>query len=544
MKKILLFLMLASLNLVAQTPIWHYTFNGNSSPVNPQGNYGGSLFKVSGGTTNASNFGKDRFGNSGSSLIVKNQTDFTYYANLANLPQGNNPRSFSFWLRIKNPGNQSLFSYGGTTNSNMFGMSIPSTTTVAYIVTGPTTYAQFSNQWHPRYVSTNSSDQDAWIHYIVTAEASGTKIYKNGVLMATNPITLTTSGTNIRFGLPLMDSNTTDNTLDFLLDDFKIYNQVLTQAQIKQMYVDEVAFNPTNLVAYYGFENNLDCTNNSAYNLTAQNPAENTYETGIIGQSRRFLYNPVYNDAIGQAINYGEFTIMAWEKTNVNQSGLDFATVYELGASLYARRRQSLFKTGYASNATTFLGEGSTSINPISEWVHHTVTVKNYNGSFNAVYYRNGELLSKTADNTATTSVYSFINKFVIAGGIDGNGNLLTSKRLQNSNIDEVYIYNRVLNQPEILATMYRTTAPTFLATKETKKDNLISLVPNPATDDFSVVSKNQKISNISIVDYLGRKILETQNKNINISKLPKSNYIVKIELQNGEVIVKKLMKK
>lgn len=34
MKKILLFLMLASLNLVAQTPIWHYTFNGNSSPVN------------------------------------------------------------------------------------------------------------------------------------------------------------------------------------------------------------------------------------------------------------------------------------------------------------------------------------------------------------------------------------------------------------------------------------------------------------------------------------------------------------------------------
>ena len=95
---------------------------------------------------------------------------------------------------------------------------------------------------------------------------------------------------------------------------------------------------------------------------------------------------------------------------------------------------------------------------------------KNYNGSFNAVYYRNGELLSKTADNTTTTSVYSFINKFVIAGGIDGNGNLLTSKRLQNSNIDEVYIYNRVLNQPEILATMYRTTAPTFLATKETKK--------------------------------------------------------------------------
>ena len=111
------------------------------------------------------------------------------------------------------------------------------------------------------------------------------------------------------------------------------------------MYADEVAFNQVNLVAYYGFENNLDCTNNATYNLTAQNPAENTYETGIIGQSRKFLGNPVYNDAIGQAINYGEFTIMAWGKNEINQSGFDFATVYELGASFLCKKKTKSFKT-------------------------------------------------------------------------------------------------------------------------------------------------------------------------------------------------------
>lgn len=543
MKKFLLFLVLTSLNLVAQTPIWHYAFDGNSSPVNPQGYYGGSLFKVSGGTTNASNFGMDRFGNSGSSLIVKNQTDFIYYANLANLPQGNNPRSFSFWLRIKNPGNQSLFSYGGTTNSNMFSMVIPSTTTVAYIVYGPNTYVQFANSGHPRYVSINSSDQDAWIHYTVTAEASGTKLYKNGVLIATNPITLTTSGTNIRFGLPLMDTYTTDSTLDFLLDDFKIYNQVLTQAQIKQMYADEVAFNPTNLVAYYGFENNLDCTNDATYNLTAQNPAENTYETGIIGQSRKFLGNPVYNDAIGQAINYGEFTIMAWEKTNVNQSGADFATVYELGSSLYARRRQSLFKTGYASNATTFLGEGSTSVNPISEWVHHTVTVKSYNGSFNAVYYRNGELLSKTADNTSTTLVYSFIDKFVIAGGTDASGNIMSSKRLQNSNIDEVYVYNRVLDQSEILATMYRTTSPAAVLSNANFELKEISLYPNPTNSMFTVDVPNDSVKTISVVDITGKVVTTSNVTTVDVSNLMSGIYMVKVETISGKTGTKKLVK-
>ena len=137
MKKILLFLVLTSMNLVAQTPIWYYTFDGNSSPVNPQGNYGGSLTKVSGGTTNASNFGMDRFGNPESSLRVENDGsgNFLYYTNLANLPQGNNPRTFSFWVRYKNTGDKRIFLYGGNTNDNMYGMSVGTSTIIQYINT-------------------------------------------------------------------------------------------------------------------------------------------------------------------------------------------------------------------------------------------------------------------------------------------------------------------------------------------------------------------------------------------------------------------------
>ncbi|MCO6173678.1 T9SS type A sorting domain-containing protein [Flavobacterium sp. NRK F10] len=546
MKKILLFLVLASYSLVAQTPIWHYTFDGNSSPVNPSGGYGGSLTKVSGGTTSASNFGVDRFGNAQSSLIVKSDTnnDFTYYANLANLPQGSNPRSFSFWVRYKNAGDQNFFLYGDTASTgNMYGMSIGTSNSICYIKTAQNYTTQFVNTQFPHYISLNTADDDAWVHYTITSEATNTNVYKNGVLMANHSINLTTSGTTIKFGLSNLDNNNANSSLYFLLDDFKIYDQVLTETQIRQMYADAMAFDATDLVAYYGFENNLDCTNNSNYNLTAQDPANSYYNPGVIGQSREFTNNPVYNDVLGSAIDNGEFTIMVWEKINLLQSGTDYATVFELGSSLYARRRQSLFRTAYASNATTFVNEGTTILNPQATWVHHTVTVKNYGGSFNAIYYRNGELMSKTGNNSATTSIYTFVDRFVFGGGLDAAGNFLVSKNIKYVNLDEAYIYNRVLNQSEILATMYRTTLPAVLSNSNFELKE-ISLYPNPANSIFTVKVPNDTVKNITVIDLTGKTVLTATSQTVNISALQAGMYLVKVETISGKTGIEKIVRK
>ncbi|MGV7108035.1 LamG-like jellyroll fold domain-containing protein [Flavobacterium sp. U410] len=542
MKKILLFLVLTSLNLVAQTPIWHYTFDGNSSPVNPQGNYGGSLFKVSGGTTNASNFGMDRFGNPESSLRVENDGsgNFLYYTNLANLPQGNNPRTFSFWVRYKNTGDKRIFLYGGNTNDNMYGMSVGTSTIIQYINTSLSQSTQFVNSDYPHYVSLNSADSDAWIHYTVTSNSSETKIYKNGVLLDTHAITLTTYGTNLKFGLPNLDDNT-PVAGSFLLDDFKIYDQVLTNSQIKQLYADAMAFDATDLVAYYGFDGNLNCANNAQYNLTASNPADNYYVTGVIGQAREFTSNAAYNDILGQVIDNNEFTIMVWEKRNAAQSSTDYATIFELGGSLYARRRQSNFKTGYADSPTTWVGEGSTIENPYNQWVHHTITVKNNGGYFNAVYYRNGELLSQTV--SSSTSFHMFFNKFVFGGGIDGNGVLHSGKYIKYVNLDEAYIYNRILSQPEILATMYRTTLPSVLSSANFELKE-ISLYPNPTNSMFTVEVPNDTVKTVSVVDVMGKVVVTSNVTTVDVSNLASGIYIVKVETVSGKIGVQKLIRK
>ncbi|WP_445715232.1 LamG-like jellyroll fold domain-containing protein [Flavobacterium sp.] len=467
MKKLLLFLVLISYGIVAQTPIWHYTFDGNSAPVDPLGNFGGALTRVSGGVPTAANYGMDRFGDTGKSLIVKSDgtNNFLYTTVLANLPQSNNSRTFSFWVRYKsNSGDRHLFRYGGFNNVNSFGMSVGNSLTATFINYNEFTPTMFPHAQYPIYTNYNLPENEGWYHYVVTAEASATKIYRNGVLLGTNSISLFTSGTNLKIGLPNIDNNTTSGSFEFLLDDFKVYDVVLSEVQIKQQYADEIAFNNTDLLAYYGFENDLTCTNNPLLNLTAQITTQNTYEAGVVGLSRKFQSNPVYNDVLGASLDLDDFTIMAWEKTNINQNATDFATVFETNGSLYVRRRQNSFNLGFAFNSTTYVPEGSNVVNPLSNWVHHAVTVKNFGSGIQASYFRNGELLAFTATTTSqsATAIHSFVDKFVLGGGLDGSGNLMTVKRLQDSNIDEVYVYNRVLNQSEILATMYRATAPTF----------------------------------------------------------------------------------
>lgn len=467
MKKILLFLVLTSLNLVAQTPIWHYTFDGIHTPVDGQGATGPALLRLSGGIPTTANYGMDRFGNAGNSLICNDASaDMVYETDLPNLPQGTAVRSFSFWVRYKSFQEQHVFKYGSNSLYNIFGVTkaYGSEATNTFTTTGDMQIVSYDNPNYPTRFSYDADDNDAWYHYVVIVDASAMcHIYRNGVLLASNGIAanLNTIGTVLRFGAYDMTSMNTVST-NFLLDDFKVYDVALTQTQIRDMYANETPYNGTDLVAYYGFENNLDCTNNSTYNLTAQNSTVNVYQAGIIGQSRKIEFNPIYNDVIGANINNSSFTIMAWERLNQVNTATDYATTFEYGASAYIRRRQANLYLGYASSSSQF-NEKFTHFGPLYTWTHHTLTVKMIGGTFHLVYYRNGELLSITdAPANAATSVYTFVNKLVLGGGSDASGNIMSNKRMKDINIDEVYVYNRVLSQPEILATMYRTTAPTF----------------------------------------------------------------------------------
>ncbi len=548
MKKILLFLVLTSLNLVAQTPIWHYTFDGIHTPVDGQGVAGPALLRLSGGIPTTANYGMDRFGNPGNSLICNDSNaNFVYETNLPNLPQGTAVRSFSFWVRYKSTAEQHIFKYGSNSMTNIFGLikdGNPNSTNT-FTATASNQYQYFTHPNYPTYLSLNSNDSDAWFHYVVVVDSNLLcRIYRNGILLGSHGMatSLNTIGTVLRFGAYDMTSMNTVN-VDFNLDDFKVYDVALTQTQIREMYVNETPYNGTDLVAYYGFENNLDCTNNPMYNLTAENPNVNNYSGGVIGQSRRLQYNPVYNNVIGADINNSSFTIMAWDRLNeMNIPVSDYATIVEYGGSVYARRRNTNLYMGYAATASEFT-EKSTFLAPAGVWEHHTLTVKMIGSTFHLEYYRNGELYSVTdAPVASVSSVHTFYDKFFLGGGIDGSGNSMGVKKVRDINIDEVYVYNRVLSQPEILATMYRTTLPAVLSNSNFELKE-ISLYPNPTNSIFTVEVPNDTVKTISVVDIMGKVIVNSNVATVDVSSLASGVYIVKVETTSGKVGTQKLVK-
>lgn len=71
---------------------------------------------------------------------------------------------------------------------------------------------------------------------------------------------------------------------------------------------------------------------------------------------------------------------------------------------------------------------------------------------------------------------------------------------------------------------------------------NQIYILPNP-TKDFVFVKSEKQISKIELYDYSGKKLKESTSKEMNVSSLPKGNYIIKVTDKEGNTQTKNLIK-
>jgi hypothetical protein len=71
---------------------------------------------------------------------------------------------------------------------------------------------------------------------------------------------------------------------------------------------------------------------------------------------------------------------------------------------------------------------------------------------------------------------------------------------------------------------------------------NEISLYPNPAKEIVSIQSPI-KISSVEVYNMVGQQVLKSNTKSINVLELSQGMYYVKVGLENGQTIVKTLMK-
>ena len=72
---------------------------------------------------------------------------------------------------------------------------------------------------------------------------------------------------------------------------------------------------------------------------------------------------------------------------------------------------------------------------------------------------------------------------------------------------------------------------------------SLTTIYPNPTSGILHIQSKTP-IQKMMLVDITGRKLVETSNSTLNISNLPKGVYLLQIQLENGKMETKKIVKK
>ena len=71
--------------------------------------------------------------------------------------------------------------------------------------------------------------------------------------------------------------------------------------------------------------------------------------------------------------------------------------------------------------------------------------------------------------------------------------------------------------------------------------EKLFSLYPNPAHQNLHI-SADKNIEKIEIFDITGRRILQTNTRNIDVSQLPKTHYLIQVSFEDGSHFIKKLI--
>jgi Concanavalin A-like lectin/glucanases superfamily len=209
----------------AQTPIQEFNFDNNLTNV-------ANNITLTGTSVT---FTTPRISGTGNSAKIPYTNTIT--GAISNLPTGNSSRTFTFWVRFFNsgiaPGFTEIFQAGNglsATQGHAMGIRYDGGGANTFRISGanygdwatnmPSGFSGsgfLNNTWHHLALSYNNTDQVL-------------RLYFNGALIgsANTNGNLNTAGTNINFGTVYAN-----NAAGFDLEDFKIYNTALTQAQIE-----------------------------------------------------------------------------------------------------------------------------------------------------------------------------------------------------------------------------------------------------------------------------------------------------------------------
>lgn len=210
--------------------IAEYRFDNSYSNI-----YGNNPFVNNVGTT----FTTDRNGNPNAALNI-NGTGAS--ATITGLPYSNNARTIAFWAKANSmySSYNYTFSYGSIGGSSACGGSFNNSTV---------DFLGYANNLS----GTSSNIINTWYFFTYTYDGTNAKIYKNGVLLSTVAKTWNTINNNDLFKLGVGIGG--EFEFNGAIDDLKIYNYVLSDADINTIYTTNFLLNSQNFN-----QNNLEAT--------------------------------------------------------------------------------------------------------------------------------------------------------------------------------------------------------------------------------------------------------------------------------------------
>ena len=274
------------------------------------------------------------------------------------------------------------------------------------------------------------------------------------------------------------------------------------------------------LIVEYNFNNTYNDING---NFPFSSNAGTSFATGRDGTA---------NGAINIANTGSTAAVNGLPIGNLVPSTVSFWAKFNTVASInymYAFGQSSFYNSVYiTSNAIAATGDGgvhSVSSTTVADTWNHYVFV--YDG-VNSIIYKDGILLGSLARSWQLAS-----SPLLRLGASQNNGVIGF-----DGAIDDFKIYNNAISQAQVtnLFTNNSLTSQNF------NQNNLeVSLYPNPANAVLNIEMTNE-VKSIEIYNIQGQKVLESSQKQINVSDLASGMYMVKIQDAENSITTKKVI--
>lgn len=418
----------------------HYNFE-NGSPTDS-----GALNRTLTNSGTSTTLGKEGDTNGARTF---NGSSFLSASTPVGLPLGNAPRTLCAWIHPSQSDARTVISYGVGAAGQAMGISLQS---------GKYHFWNYGSG----ITSTADARLNTWQHFCGVYNGSSGWIYVDGVLLSAGGMgTVNTAFGNFHIG------QNVDINVRFAgkIDDVRIYNDALTQTQIRQL-ASQI---PTGLVARYDFTNDINDMSGFGINLTQTGTTSAAPDRfGLANNSR--LFNGVHGNYLqGSDTNLpmgaNPRTICIWYRS---ESGINAVPFHYGGAG----NRTGLWLSN--PNLVRYWTD-STNLDvnvPIPHYVWRHACI-----SYTGTQYRsylNGRMLGSGSITLNTTSSGSFF----LASYLSGNE--------YGGQLDEIVIYNRQLEYGEIRA------LSGYHAMQTTAWD------PNPTSSSLGVHYQADTFSNLA----------------------------------------------